>query len=322
MTEVEKVKICVIGTGHLGNFHTKLLSESENAELVGIFDSDSARASEIALKYGTTAFESLEELLCCCEAAVIASPTATHRVIAETALKAGCHVLVEKPIADNTSEGSTMVSAAESAGKIMMVGHVEHFNPAFTAAREYLNNPRFIESHRLTIYRGRGADVSVIHDLLIHDLELVLAIIEEPVVSMNASASRILTDSPDIANVRLTFEGGAVANLTASRISLTNMRKMRFFVPGAYIGLDFGGKVEVATLSGSVIQPPETADSFDLPKGEKIFRWNIEVPEANALKTELEHFLHCIRTGEEPLVSGKRGLEALRLADMILDSVH
>jgi len=317
----DKVRVCVIGTGHLGNYHTKLLSELETADLVGVYDTDPKRAAEIASKYSTSAFDSLSELLDICSAAVIASPTASHREIAEKAISAGCHVLVEKPIADTTSEGSEMVSAAKSAGKIMMVGHVEHFNPAFSVAREYLNNPRFIESHRLTIFRGRGADVSVIHDLLIHDLELILAIIEEPVVSMDASASKILTDSPDIANVRLKFEGGCVANLTASRMSLTNMRKMRFFVPGAYVGLDFGGKVEVATLSGSGVDAPVDAESFDLPNDERVYRWNIPVPQENALLTELEHFIHCVQTGEEPLVSGKRGLEALRLADEILDSI-
>lgn len=316
-----KTKICVIGTGHLGNYHTKLLSEITEADLVGIYDIDRERASAIALKYNTEAYDSMDELLKKCDAAVISSPTATHRAISERAIELGCHVLVEKPIANNTSEGREMVAAAKAANRIMMVGHVEHFNPAFSVARDYLKNPRFIESHRLTIYRGRGADVSVIHDLLIHDLELILAVLEEPVVSMEASASRILTESPDIANVRLKFEGGCVANLTASRISLTNMRKMRFFVPGAYIGLDFGGNVELATLSGTELQPPEGAESFELPNNETIYRWQLPVPEANALQSELLHFIECVQAGKEPLVSGRRGLEALQLADNILKSV-
>ncbi len=317
----DKVKIGVIGTGHLGNYHTKILGELASADLVGIFDIDKQRAGEISSKYGTIAFSTMDELLDKCSAVVIASPTATHRAITERAIEYGCHVLVEKPIAESTSEGLEMVAVARSANRIIMVGHVEHFNPAFTAARKYLANPRFIESHRLTIYRGRGADVSVVHDLLIHDLELVLAVLEEPVASMSASASQILTESPDIANVRLRFKSGCVANLTASRISLTNMRKMRFFVPGAYIGLDFGGKVEVATLSGSDLKAPDTAEAFELPTGETIYRWNIPVPETNALQSELEHFIDCVRTGEEPLVSGKRGLEALRLADKILENI-
>ena len=309
---MSNIKIGVIGTGHLGNYHTKILSTLSEANLVGIFDTDPERAYKIASDYSTHSFDKLELLLDKCEAVVIASPTATHFDVTKRSIEAGCNVLVEKPLAKNVEEGRRMVEAAQKADKIIMVGHVEHFNPAFEAARPFLVKPRFVESHRLTIYRGRGADVSVVHDLLIHDLELLLALIEEPVVSMQASGSAILTDSPDIANVRLRFESGCVANLTASRISLTNMRKMRFFVPGAYIGVDFGGKVEVATLSNSDINPPANSDEFELPSNEKIYRWNVPVVEANALQTELEHFLHCVRTGEKPMVSGPVSYTHLR----------
>jgi len=318
---MKKIKIGVIGTGHLGNYHAKILSGLESADLIGIHDIDGNRMRQIAAEYATKAFDKLDALLGECEAVVVSSPTATHREIAERAIVADCHVLVEKPIASNVAEGRKLVDTAITAQKILMVGHVEHFNPAFGAARPYLSNPRFIESHRLTIYRGRGADVSVVHDLLIHDLELVLAVIGSPVVSVDASASVILTDSPDIANVRLKFESGCVANLTASRISLTNMRKMRFFVPGAYVGVDFDGKVEIATLAGLGFEPPENADKFELPKNEIIYRWSVPVQKANALQMELEHFIECIRTGAEPLISGRRGLEALELADRIVASL-
>ncbi len=318
---MKKVKTGVIGTGHLGNYHTKILSGLREAELIGIFDIDSARMEKIANDYGTHAFANIEKLLERCDAVIIASSTATHREIAERAFDAGCHVLVEKPIAENTSDGRKMVEAAENAGRTLMVGHVEHFNPAFEVAEPYLKDLLFVEGHRLTIYRGRGADVSVLHDLLIHDLELLLAVIGEEVISMEASGSTILTDKPDIANVRLKFAGGCVANLTASRISLTNMRKMRFFMKGAYVGVDFGGEVSIATLLGRGPAPPEGADRMEMPGGETILRWNIPVPERNALQSELEHFLMCVRTGERPRVSGGHGLKALELADVILEKI-
>ncbi len=317
-----KIKIGVIGTGHLGRFHTKLLSTNDRAELVGIFDIDPEKARNVSAEFGVEVFPEMGDLMDKCDAVVIASTTSTHKTITLEALRHGCHVLVEKPIAENVADGTEMVEFADEANRILMVGHVEHFNPAFNAARRILERPSFVESHRLTIFRGRGADVSVVHDLLIHDLELLLALLGEEVVSLSASGSSILTKSPDIANVRIKFSGGCVANLTASRISLTNMRKMRFFQPGAYIGVDFGGSVEVATLVGLAMTPPESAEKFVLPGGEVIARWFEPVEEGNALQIELDHFLSCIELGEEPLVSGKRGLAALRLAEKIVMEIE
>jgi len=316
---MERIKIGVLGTGHLGAHHVRILSKMEGADLIGIHEPDRKRAGEIVSKYDVKAFDDIYVLLDKCDAVVIASPTGTHRAVGELAFSAGCHALIEKPLADIASEGEVIVKAAEKAGKILMVGHVEQFNPAIEAARTIIDNPVFVESHRLTAFRGRGTDVSVIHDLLIHDLELLLAIFNgESIESMETSAKSILTDSPDIANSRLHFSGGCVANLTASRISLSNMRKMRFFQQGAYISVDFGERnVEIATLKGSGPKPPANADFFPLPNKEAVCRWFLPVPEQDALTTELEHFLDCIANNKEPRVSGKRGLEALRLADLI-----
>jgi len=315
---MQPIKLGVLGTGHLGTHHTRILSQLPGAELVGIHDPDRDKMSKVSTEYGTRAFNDVDEMLALCEAVVVASPTATHRVVAEKAFLAGCQVLVEKPLADIASEGSLIVNAAAIAGKTLMVGHIEQFNPAFEAARPIIDKPLFVESHRLTAYRGRGLDVSVVHDLLIHDLELLLAILDDEVVSMDASARPILTDSPDIANVRLRFSGGCVANLTASRISLSNMRKMRLFQLGAYISIDFGEKtVEIATLGGGP-EPPAGARKIELTGGESINLWNIDVPETDALTSELEHFLQSISFGSEPRVSGKRGLKALELAEEII----
>ncbi len=319
---MKKIKIGVIGTGRLGGFHTKILSGLPDADFVGIFDVDEARMRAVADEFDVATFDRMDDLLERCDAVVVASTTSSHSEIALSAIAAGCHVLVEKPIAESVDRGRAMVEAAARAGRILMVGHVEHFNPAFEAARSILHEPRFVEAHRLTIYRGRGADVSVVHDLLIHDLELLLALLGEKVVEMAASGSAILTDTLDIVNVRLRFSGGCVANLTASRISLTNMRKMRFFQNGAYISVDFGGKVEVATMIGNGPEPPEDAEQLELPGGERIARWFLPVPKGNALQNEIEHFLNCIRTGEEPLVSGRRGLETLELADRIVEKIR
>ena len=318
---MEKIKVAVIGTGRLGRFHTKIIKDLPDVDLIGIYDIDAARLKSVADEFKVEAFDDPDDLLNLCDAAIVASTTSTHKDIVLRAIDAGCHVLVEKPIAESATDGRVMVEAADIAGKVLMVGHVEHFNPAFGVARPFLKRPQFIESHRLTIYRGRGADVSVVHDLLIHDLELILALIDEDIVDMRASGGKVLTNSLDIANVRIEFLGGCVANVTASRISLSNVRKMRFFSDGAYVSIDFGGKVEIASLIGDGPKPPDEAERFDLPGGETIARWFVPVPDGNALQIELENFMDCIRTGEEPLVSGRSGLKALELADRIVEEI-
>jgi predicted dehydrogenase len=315
---MDRVKIGVIGTGVLGGHHTRILATLPGAELVGIYDANPARLAEISAKFNVKPFGNPDGLFEICEAIVIATPTGTHREVAEKALDAGCHLLVEKPIADNAGEGAFIVAKAEKLRKTLMIGHIEQFNPAFEAARGILDKPLFVESHRLTAFRGRGADVTVVHDLLIHDLELLLAVLNEEIVSIDSSAKAILTETPDIANVRLKFFGGCVANLTASRVSITNMRKMRFFQQGAYISVDFGAKVvEVATLGGGP-EAPADAVRLPLPNNEAIFAWKIPVIDKDALTSELEHFLECVRTGAEPRTSGKRGLKALEIADRIV----
>jgi len=317
------IKVGVLGTGHLGTHHTRILSTLPGAELIGIHDPDEQRMKSIGEKYHTKTFSDLDELLDLCDAVIIASPTSTHRAVGEIALKAGCHLFIEKPITENASEGRALIALADKLNKIVMIGHVEQFNPAFSVARDLIKNPKFVESHRLTQFRGRGTDVTVVHDLLIHDLEILVSLVNSDIITVDTSAQAILTETPDIANSRLKFDNGCVANLTASRISITNMRKMRFFQPGAYISVDFGERVvEVASLGDKAnICIPDKADKLELPNGDAIYRWNVPVPDQDALTEEQLHFLDCIRNHFTPRTSGIMAIKALELADRITEKV-
>jgi predicted dehydrogenase len=246
----ERVKIGVIGAGHLGRWHIQQLKAIESAELVGFYDHDRQRADSVAAEFAVNAFPGLSELLNETEALSIVTPTTAHFQDAQKALKAGKHIFIEKPITETVEQGETLVEFAGKQNLRLQVGHIERFNPAILAMEEIIKNPLFIESHRLSTFNPRGTDVAVVLDLMIHDIDLILSFVKSPVKAIHASGVSIISPTEDIANCRIDFENGAVANVTASRISNRKMRKMRFFQPNAYISVDFlEGASEVYQLT-------------------------------------------------------------------------
>jgi len=295
------VKVGVAGGGHMGKEHARIYAESKGAELVGVHDSNPDTAKKIAEKYRARAFSSLEEMVEAVEAASIVTPTTTHLAIAAPFLKKGKHVLVEKPIAMDTAEARELVTLADQHGAKLAVGHVERFNPVLTALEERLGRPRFIEAHRLSPYPGRSTDIGVVMDLMIHDLEIILHLVRSPVTSVDAVGVPVLSKGEDIANARIRFANGCVANLTTSRISPEKLRKIRVFQDDAYLSLDY------------MKQEGEIYKRLD----GKITRDKIPVMKGEPLKNQLEEFLDNVRHGTDPRVGGSHGFEALKLASQI-----
>lgn len=299
------VKVGVAGVGHMGKEHARIYAESKGAELVGVHDSNPETARKIAEKCKTRAFGSLEEMVEAVEAASIVTPTTTHLAIAAPFLKKGRHVLVEKPIAMDTDEARELVHLAEKHGAKLAVGHVERFNPALAALEERLGRPRFIEAHRLSPYPGRSTDIGVVMDLMIHDLEIILHLVRSPVQSVDAVGIPVLSKGEDIANARIRFENGCVANLTTSRISPEKLRKIRVFQEDAYLSLDY------------MKQEGEIYKRLD----GKITREKIPVIKGEPLKNQLEEFLANVRQDTDPRVGGAHGFEALQLASQICEQM-
>jgi len=297
----QTVKVGVAGVGHMGKEHARIYAESKEAELVGVHDSNPDTAKKIAEKYKTRAFTSLEEMVEAVEAASIVTPTTTHLAIAAPFLKKGKHVLVEKPIAMDTAEARELVNLADQHGAKLAVGHVERFNPVLAALEERLGRPRFIEAHRLSPYPGRSTDIGVVMDLMIHDLEIILHLVRSPVTSVDAVGVPVLSKGEDIANARIRFANGCVANLTTSRISPEKLRKIRVFQDDAYLSLDY------------MKQEGEIYKRLD----GKITRDKIPVMKGEPLKNQLEEFLGNVRHGTDPRVGGSHGFEALKLASQI-----
>ncbi len=295
------VKVGVAGVGHMGKEHARIYAESKGAELVGVHDSNPDTAKKIAEKCKTRAFSSLEEMVEAVEAASIVTPTTTHLAIAAPFLKKGKHVLVEKPIAMDTAEARELVNLADQHGAKLAVGHVERFNPVLAALEERLGRPRFIEAHRLSPYPGRSTDIGVVMDLMIHDLEIILHLVRSPVTSVDAVGVPVLSKGEDIANARIRFANGCVANLTTSRISPEKLRKIRVFQDDAYLSLDY------------MKQEGEIYKRLD----GKITRDKIPVMKGEPLKNQLEEFLDNVRQGTDPRVGGSHGFEALKLASQI-----
>jgi predicted dehydrogenase len=295
------VKVGVAGVGHMGKEHARIYAESKGAELVGVHDSNPDTAKKIAEKCRTRAFSSLEEMVEAVEAASIVTPTTTHLAIAAPFLKKGKHVLVEKPIAMDTAEARELVNLADQHGAKLAVGHVERFNPVLAALEERLGRPRFIEAHRLSPYPGRSTDIGVVMDLMIHDLEIILHLVRSPVTSVDAVGVPVLSKGEDIANARIRFANGCVANLTTSRISPEKLRKIRVFQDDAYLSLDY------------MKQEGEIYKRLD----GKITRDKIPVMKGEPLKNQLEEFLDNVRQGTDPRVGGSHGFEALKLASQI-----
>lgn len=319
---MQKLKVAVIGTGHLGSIHTRLWKQSAEAELIGVYDVDSEKVNSVASENNCKVFNSLEEVFSSVDAVTIAAPTSLHYEIASAAIKRGRHCLIEKPIADSYSQGKALIELAEERKVLIQVGHVERFNPAIAALKGYKLNPMFIEAHRLSQFKPRATDVSVIHDLMIHDIDIMLWLVKSPVKRIDANCVAVLTDTPDIANARITFENGAVANLTASRISAKQMRKMRLFQQNAYISIDFGKQsVEVFRLSdnGNDSGAPATMLGTIEASGKNktIYYENPSAPKLNAIAEEQAAFVKAVLYGEPVAVCAEDAAEALRIAEII-----
>jgi len=318
----QKLKIGVLGAGHLGKIHLRLLQESSAYELVGFYDSQPRIAAKISREFGYRSFSEVDSLLDEVDVIDIVTPTISHFELGKKALEKGLHIFLEKPITATVEEANELVSLAKAKGVLGMVGQVERFNPALMAANPYINTPMFIETHRLAEFNPRGTDVSVVLDLMIHDIDAILSVVQSKVIDVQASGVSIISETPDIANARLRFENGCVANLTASRISMKTMRKSRFFQRDAYVSVDFfEKKTEVVRMQNA----PESAEDFAMileiaeVVKKQIFFDNPEVKEGNAILMELEHFADAINNNKEPIVSLQAGASALEVAHQILN---
>ena len=319
------LKVGVFGTGHLGKFHLNNWKEIEGVKLVGFYEPVEQTAKEVTEKYGLKRYTDADKFIEACDAVDIVAPTNHHFYLCEKAIRKGKHVFVEKPMANTIEEGRLLVNMAREANIKMQVGHVERFNPAFIAAKPYIDSPMFIEVHRLAQFNPRGIDVPVVLDLMIHDLDIILSVVNSSIKRVSASGIPVISDSPDIANVRLEFDNGCVANITASRISMKNMRKARFFQRNAYISVDFLNKsaeiVEIKDLEGEPGPFSLIIDNeFIKNKKElKIIKPNI-IP-INAIKTELYEFYKSIENNYIPPVSLADGVNALTLAHQIIEKI-
>lgn len=316
------LKIGVFGTGHLGKFHLNNWKEIEGAVLTGFFDPDNATAAEVSSKYGLRRFDTVDELLNACDAVDIIAPTSYHFELCKAAITRGKHVFVEKPLANTMEEAKELVKLAKEANIKFQVGHVERFNPAFLALKNYTLDPMFIEVHRLAQFNPRGTDVSVILDLMIHDIDIILSLVKSNVKSISANGVAVMSDTPDIANVRIEFDNSCVANLTSSRISMKKMRKMRLFQKDAYIGIDFlEKKTEVIKLNAPGDKNVFTFD-IETNNGKKtIAISNPVVEDGNAIRMELQAFYNAIVNNTDTPVSEIDGFRAMDVAHQILEKI-
>ena len=319
------LKIGVLGAGHLGKIHLRLLKEIPSYEVIGFYDPDEDTTASVSQEMGIRAYPTIEQLMKDVDVVDIVTPTVSHYECAVKALRLSKHVFIEKPLANTLTEAKKLLALSKEANVKVQVGHVERFNPAFKAARNYIHHPMFIETHRLLQFNPRGTDVSVVLDLMIHDIDIVLHTVNSPVKKISTSGVAVVSDTPDIANARIEFINGCVANLTASRISLKYMRKTRFFQKDAYIAVDFLKKnaevVRLKPVEGDVDPLAVTID-LGAEKGTKqIYFENPRVEESNAIKEELESFADCINRDETPQVTIEDGYNALQIAHQIADKL-
>lgn len=316
------LKAGVLGAGHLGKIHLKLLQQSEKYELVGFYDPSKENAAKVVAEFGYTSFDSVEELIDNVDVVDIVTPTLSHFDCAKMAIEKGRHIFIEKPITNTVLEAEAIRTLASQQHVKGQVGHVERFNPAFTAVNEAIDTPMFIEAHRLAEFNPRGTDVPVVLDLMIHDIDIILSVVHSEVKNVHASGVSVISDTPDIANARIEFENGCVANLTASRISMKNMRKSRFFQKDAYISVDFlEKKAEVVRMKDVPESPDEFAMILQNAEGVKkqIYFDNPEIHQNNAILDELESFADAIENDTAPIVTLSQGTNALRVAQQIID---
>ena len=318
------IKIGVFGAGHLGKIHLKLLNESKKFDLVGFYDVNVEHSIKIEKEFGYKYFSDSNLLIDSSDALAIIAPTPFHHEIAMKCIKKSKHIFIEKPIAHSVEEAEEIVRLSKEKNVIGQVGHVERFNPAFNSIKKILENPMFIESHRLSEFNPRGTDVSVVLDLMIHDIDIVLSLISSKVKKISSSGVSVISDTPDIANARIEFDNGAVANLTASRISLKNMRKLRFFQREAYISVDlYNKKVEVVKM----IDVPKKLDEFALTlenaegKRKQILFKTPKINNYNAIQMELEEFAKSINTNAKSIVSLEDATKALKIAYSVINAM-
>ncbi len=317
------IKAGVLGAGHLGKIHLRLLNESDRYELIGFYDPDKKNAQIVSKEKGYKYFDTPEALVKAVDMVDIVTPTLSHHEMAMLSLKHGKQIFIEKPIANNVDEANEVTDFAKANNLLGQVGHVERFNPAFKAAISSITDPMFIESHRLSEFNPRGTDVPVVLDLMIHDIDIVLSLVKSPIKSVSASGVSVISATPDIANARIEFENGCVANLTASRISLKTMRKTRFFQKDAYISVDFlEKKVEIVKMKDAPKELADFAMILQNAEGKKkqIYFENPKIETSNAILEELESFADAIENQTPPIVSLENGTKALEVANMIIDS--
>lgn len=308
--EPKKIRVAVVGTGEFGCNHARVYRELSGVELVGVYDQNPQRAVAVAREFQAPVLQSLEELQSRADAVSVAVPTIAHAQVGCQLLEMGLDVLVEKPMAVDLAEADALLAAARKHRRILQVGHVERFNPAVRAVEPILNRPLFFEVHRLGVFTPRSLDVDVIYDLMIHDLDILLALVKEPVTEVKAVGIPVLTDKVDIAHARLEFAGGAVANVTASRVSTERVRKMRFFQQHEYVSLDYARRD--ALRIG--VKKPGPQPEFGFVK--------LDAPSVEPLHAELEAFVHAVRTRKEPPTNGAAGRAALALAAQVMASIQ
>jgi predicted dehydrogenase len=309
---MQKIRAAVVGVGYLGRFHAQKYAQIPGCELLAVVDSRQEVRDQVAAEVGARAVKEYRELLGAVDAVSVVTPTPAHFQIAREFLNAGAHVLVEKPITETAAEARELIELAARQHRVLQVGHLERFNATILAAEPHLRSPRFIECHRLAPYKERGTDVNVVLDLMIHDIDLLQTIVGAPIASIDAVGTPVFSEEIDIANARIRFANGCVANATASRVSMKTERKMRIFEDDAYLSLDLQQKILTLIRKrppGQIAGLPVSIEEQSLEPGD-------------ALKAEIESFLECARTGRPPVVSGEAGLEALETAMRITEQVH
>ena len=327
----KKLTAAVIGVGHLGQHHARVFSELDGVELAAVVDTDADALKRSVDKTGTRGLSDYKELLGKLDAVSIAVPTVRHHEIAKAFLDAGTHVLVEKPITATLDEAEELVNLADRKGLVLQVGHIERFNPAYMAIKKYNVTPKFIEVHRLSPFKFRSADIGVVHDLMIHDIDVILSLVASKPRKVDALGFSVLGRSEDIANARIAFEDGCVANVTASRIAVKSMRKIRIFSTDCYISLDYSEKkgliywkspaLRIDQLDGLTEGKADIRDLAGINFGDLVKMEPIEIADHEPLAKEIESFVHCVKTGAKPVVGGGEALAALRLADKVLVSL-
>lgn len=325
---MKKLNISIIGVGHLGKIHTKLWSQNPDINLVGVFDINYEKAKEVAKEFGCKVFSSIKELTKSTDAVTIASDTKTHYKIAKSMLQSNIHCLIEKPITSTYAESKRLIKIAEENKTLIQVGHVERFNPALVAVKNHKIEPLFIEAHRLSQFRPRAIDVSVVHDLMIHDIDIILWLVQSKVKRIDANGVAILTKTPDIANARIEFENGAIANITASRISANAIRKFRIFQRDAYFSIDFGNqKVDLFKILDDApnmeIHPLafNLGSIMDIPEPKSIIYEQPEVPKLNAIQEEQNSFIESILTNKPIAVTAYEAMNAVNIAEIITKKI-